>query len=588
MKKLISIITTLIIIGTGVFTNFSVNALMDDGITDGNFTYYKLSEKDGNIYLDDFVNYLSGKISSCFLQNYFISYYRYSFGDQDIYFYHYYAFDNSVTSIDLSYDNITTFDNVIAFGSSQLYVDNGTVTGFYGNQYGDYGIKNPGKYLSPMNFLLYKDGYCDNVQQFILKSNGLKIMVEDKDITPVDHSAPPNPFNVSYTPNLSIDMKRSGTLNAPGSPNDGMQITTEELKITISLNADYVDYFVRRSWEHNHAKDLGTSNNNSIQDLLSAYDGTESGTETSLEGLNKKLMFFITGANPLTATPRATVENSVYTYLSKQKYSIVDIDNGEINGSTSTATYANGLYPWFEFCDMSKYFENIKNITADEYKSFIENLPSKTITVKLENVFFSDDYPTYYPVLITDSTVPAFFSAFDLTSNSSPNGAIVFDKVNVDGTKHDDTVYDNGTFLSYWNNQPVQYVYLGNEFSFDDYPPYTPFVYNGSEYTTKGNPFSYVGDTAYKPDSYQSVNSDGTFSEERTASEQKKRDDEIKWQNNFSTDFGVGSITDLLNGTSTFYEFLTACIGILPSWFLTILASFFVVLLTLVVIKFVI
>ncbi|MEF2798378.1 MAG: hypothetical protein U0M95_10250 [Ruminococcus sp.] len=400
-------------------------------------------------------------------------------------------------------------------------------------------------------------------------------------------STPPAPFKVSYTPNLSVGMKRSGTLNAPGSPNDGMQITTEELKVTISLNADYVDYVVRRSWEYNHAKDLGASNDNSIQDLLSAYDGTDSGTETSLEGLNKKLMFFITGADPTTASPRAVVENSVYTYLSKQKYSIVDIDNGDINGSTSTATYANGLYAWFDFCDMSKYFEDIKNITADEYKSFIENLPFKTINIKLENVYFTDDYPTYYPVLITDSTSPTCFSGFKLTSGSPPNGAIVFDKVNADGTKHDDTVYDNGTFVDYWENKPSQYVYLGNEFSFDDYPDYTPFKYNDSEYTTKGNPFSYVGETAYKPDSYQSVNSDGTFSEERTAEEQKKHDDEIRWQNNFSTDFGVGSITDLLNGTSTFYEFLTACIGILPSWFLTILASFFVVLLALVVIKFV-
>lgn len=587
MKKLISIITTLIIIGTGVFTNFSVSALMDDGITDGAFTYYKLSKDDGNKHLGDFVNYLRGQIPSCFLQNYFIAYYRYSFGNQDIYTYRYYAFDSSVTSIDFSYDNVTNLEKVIAVGGSQLYVDNGTVTGFYSNSYGDIGITNPGNYYPNEKFLPYLDGYCDTSRLLILKSSGLKITIDNTDITPVDPSAVPSPFNVSYTPNLSVNMQRSGTLNAPGSPNDGMQITTEELKVTITLNPDYVEYVARRSWEYNHAKDLGASNDNSIQDLLSAYDGTESGTETSLEGLNKKLMFFITGANPSTASPRAVVENSVYTYLSKQKYSIVDIDNGDINGNTSTATYANGLYAWFDFCDMSKYFEDIKNITADEYKSFVENLPFKTINIKLENVYFTDDYPTYYPVLITDSTAPTCFSGFKLTSGSPPNGAIVFDKVNADGTKHDDTVYDNGTFVDYWENKPSQYVYLGNEFSFDDYPDYTPFKYNDSEYTTKGNPFSYVGDTAYKPDSYQSVNSDGTFSEERTAEEQKKHDDEIRWQNNFSTDFGVGSITDLLNGTSTFYEFLTACIGILPSWFLTILASFFVVLLALVVIKFV-
>lgn len=60
------------------------------------------------------------------------------------------------------------------------------------------------------------------------------------------------------------------------------------------------------------------------------------------------------------------------------------------------------------------------------------------------------------------------------------------------------------------------------------------------------------------------------------------------WSENFNSDFGIGSITDLLNGTSSFYGFLTACIGILPSWFMTILASFFIVLLSLVVVKFVV
>ncbi|WP_124101051.1 hypothetical protein [Ruminococcus sp. Marseille-P6503] len=588
MKKLISIITTLIIICTGVFSSLIARAEKGESYTSGNFTFYKLSSEDGNAYLGDFVDYLKGQIPSCFLLNYFISYSVYTFGSQDIYTYRYYAFDEPVTSIDLSYNLEKKLDKVIAYGSSQLYVTDNIVTGFYSNSYNTYGIDNPGKYIDSAKIVLYKDGFADNGQSLILNSQGLKIIADDVDITPVDPSAPPTPFTVSYTPNLSVNMKRSGILMAPGSPNDGIEITTEEIKVTICLNPDYVEYVARRSWEYNHARELGASDENSIQDLLSAYDGTESGTETSLEGLNKKLMFFITGANPSTASPRAVVENSVYTYLSKQKYSIVDIDNGEINGSTSTATYANGLYPWFDFCDMSKYFEDIKNITGSEYKNFIEDLPSKTITINLENVYFTDDYPTYYPVLITDSTAPVSFSAFDLTSDTSPNGAIIFNKENADGTKHDDTVYDNGTFVDYWENKPIQYVYLGNEFSFDDYPEYTPFKYNGDEYTTKGNPFSYTGDTAYKPDSYQSVNSDGTLSDERTAEEQKKYDDEIRWQNNFSTDFGVGSITDLLNGTSTFYEFLTACIAILPSWFLTILASFFVVLLALVVIKFVI
>lgn len=589
IKKLFALILTFIIMCSSVLFSFTASAVKGNSYVDGNFTYYDLSLEDGNSFLSDFTVHLKGQIPFYMYYNYMILYKVYSFGDKDVYIYYYYAFDSSVTEIDLKYNEFVELEKVVAYGSSNLYVYDNVFSGeYYSNAYNKYGIDNPGSFLSGYKVSLYKDKYYSPSDVYLLTSNGLKINVNGIDVTPTDSFSPPTPFIVSYTPHLSTNMKRTGTLQAPGSANDGMEVTTEELKVTIQLNKDYVEYVARRSWEYNHAKDFGASDNNDIQDLLSSYDGTDSGTDVSLDGLNKKLMFFISGADPSSASPRAVVENSVYTYLSKQKYSIVDVDNGEINGSTSTATYANGLYPWFEFCDLSEYFVNLNNITGDEYKNFIKNLPTKTLTIKLENVYFTNDYPSYFPIFITDSTVPVCFSAFDLTSDTPPNGAIIFNKKNADDTNHDDSVYDDGTFLSYWEHKPEQYVYLGNEFSFDTYPDYSPFEYNGNKYTTKGNPFGYVGDTAYKPDSYQSVNSDGTFSEERTAEEQKKYDDEIRWQNNFSSDFGVGSITDLLNGTSTFYEFLTACIAILPSWFLTILASFFVVLLALVVIKFVI
>lgn len=100
--------------------------------------------------------------------------------------------------------------------------------------------------------------------------------------------------------------------------------------------------------------EVGKLDSESIEAIL----GTKNLAEVfDLTGCGKsKCIYFISLSDP--SKPLRTVtQNSVYTYLSQQRYSIVDKDNGDIDGSTSTAVYANGLYPYFTV-DFKEYFKH--------------------------------------------------------------------------------------------------------------------------------------------------------------------------------------------------------------------------------------
>lgn len=201
MKKVLSffIVSVLFLFSFSL----SSSAVMDrEYIQSGSFYYYKLSYDDGNVFLGDFIDYLKGQIPTWHLQNYFIAYQCYSFGSQDIYVYYYYAFDKSVTSIDLSYNSAILLDKVIAVGSSQLYISDNTVTGYYGNFYGTYGIDNPGKYYSSYRSSVYKDGFADNGQTYILRSSNLQIYVDD---TLLDIGSFKSPVTVDIDFNKTLD-----------------------------------------------------------------------------------------------------------------------------------------------------------------------------------------------------------------------------------------------------------------------------------------------------------------------------------------------------------------------------------------------
>lgn len=198
MKKIFAFMLTFIIMFSSVLFSFTASAVKGNSYVDGNFTYYDLSLEDGNSFLSDFTVYLKGQIPFYMYYNYMILYKVYSFGDKDIYIYYYYAFDSSVTEIDLKYNEFVELEKVVAYGSSNLYVYDNVFSGeYYSNAYNKYGIDNPGSFLSGYKVSLYKDKYYSPSDVYLLTSNGLKINVNGIDVTPTYPSSPSTPFEAS-------------------------------------------------------------------------------------------------------------------------------------------------------------------------------------------------------------------------------------------------------------------------------------------------------------------------------------------------------------------------------------------------------
>lgn len=198
------------------------------------------------------------------------------------------------------------------------------------------------------SFSLYVDDdeQSHSYPNHIFKSN-IKITNNGDDITPTDPNAVPAPFSVTYSPDLKLNLKRKTS-----------DYETKSIDVTLTLNQDYLDWYIRRYAEMLGDKEVGTYDSASIKMILDSILNTlDVAKDFDLTGCGKsKCIYFISLSDP--SKPLRTVtQNSVYTYLSQQRYSIIDRDNGDIDGSTSTAVYANGLYPYFTV-DFNEYFKH--------------------------------------------------------------------------------------------------------------------------------------------------------------------------------------------------------------------------------------
>lgn len=437
------------------------------------------------------------------------------------------------------------------------------------------------------SFSLYVDDdeQSHSYPNHIFKSN-IKITNNGDDITPTDPNAVPAPFSVTYSPDLKLNLKRKTS-----------DYETKSIDVTLTLNQDYLDWYIRRYAEMKLNVEVGKLDSESIEAIL----GTKNLAEVfDLTGCGKsKCIYFISLSDP--SKPLRTVtQNSVYTYLSQQRYSIVDKDNGDIDGSTSTAVYANGLYPYFTV-DFKEYFKHTmqsdiasENCSYKKYQAVVKNLPSYQLSIPLENI----DAEKFEVISVLNSilTCETLFptesgqSVFDDSFKSAysvdrgPKGVSFnnIDYVDVDKWYTDDTGY-----LDYFSKSDCYSVYTA-KFSFDSYPKYVPLKDGkGNDIDMiKTNPFDYSMHPV-KPGTYQSVNKDGTLSEERTLEEQKKHDKD----NTFSKNFASVDYTDfssIFSTSSSYFEFLTASIRILPDWFIATFTAWFVTFLTLALIKYVI
>lgn len=437
------------------------------------------------------------------------------------------------------------------------------------------------------SFSLYVDDdeQSHSYPNHIFKSN-IKITNNGDDITPTDPNAVPAPFSVTYSPDLKLNLKRKTS-----------DYETKSIDVTLTLNQDYLDWYIRRYAEMKLNVEVGKLDSESIEAIL----GTKNLAEVfDLTGCGKsKCIYFISLSDP--SKPLRTVtQNSVYTYLSQQRYSIVDKDNGDIDGSTSTAVYANGLYPYFTV-DFKEYFKHTmqsdivsENCSYKKYQAVIKNLPTYQLSIPLENI----DAEKFEVISVLNSilTCETLFptesgqSVFDGSFKSAysvdrgPNGVNFnnIDYINVDKWDTDDTGY-----LDYFSKSDCYSVYTA-QFSFDSYPKYVPLKDGkGNDIDMiKTNPFDF-SKSPVAPGTYQSVNKDGSLSEERTLEEQKKHDKD----NTFSKNFASVDYTDfssIFSTSSSYFEFLTASIRILPDWFIATFTAWFVTFLTLALIKYVI
>ena len=439
--------------------------------------------------------------------------------------------------------------------------------------------------ISGYKFYFDDDEQSHSYPNHIFKSN-IKITNNGHVITPNDPNVVPAPFTVTYSPDLKLNLKRKTS-----------DYETKSIDVTLTLNQDYLDWYIRRYAEMKLNVEVGKLDSESIEAIL----GTKNLAEVfDLTGCGKsKCIYFISLSD--TSKPLRTVtQNSVYTYLSHQRYSIVDKDNGDIDGSTSTAVYANGLYPYFTV-DFKEFFKHTmqsdiasENCSYKKYQAVIKNLPTYQLSIPLENI----DAEKFEVISVLNSilTCETLFptesgqSVFDGSFKSAysvdrgPNGVNFnnIDYINVDKWDTDDTGY-----LDYFSKSDCYSVYTA-QFSFDSYPKYVPLKDGkGNDIDMiKTNPFDF-SKSPVAPGTYQSVNKDGSLSEERTLEEQKKHDKD----NTFSKNFASVDYTDfssIFSTSSSYFEFLTASIRILPDWFIATFTAWFVTFLTLALIKYVI
>lgn len=358
----------------------------------------------------------------------------------------------------------------------------------------------------------------------------------DNDLTP-DPNAPPAPFTVDYSPALSEGMSRKGTLVAPGASNDGQEIESNGLNVRVTLT----DKFLK---------------------LRDSYD--------ELKDYTYEFVCYITTSPPDKSSYEDSVKNAVYTSLDYGKYmyttsGVVD-DVTDDNNEPTEWIKAEGINAGYIIGKGGK----VKNVTIN-----LENLDSSQFTA---------DTKLYIVVYgrLTSLSVPTP-DYFDLDNQGylCNQGSLNTKQI---VTVNADPETGEGTDVV----MPDYYCVTSTAFNYKDYPEYKPKIFkNGAEMDTN-KPFTDYLDKKLTPDYMYDYDMDKKGESGLAPDDFKKYEEQKKLDANFgSVDFGLDSIKSVFDGSSDFFKFLTASIGILPTTFLTILISFFVIMLAICVVKWV-
>ena len=365
----------------------------------------------------------------------------------------------------------------------------------------------------------------------------MKITNNGIDVTPVDPNAPPVPFIVDYSPSLSEGMSRKGTLVAPGASNNGQEIESNGLNVRVTLTDEFIK-------------------------LRDSYD--------ELKDYTYEFVCYITTSPPEKSSYEKSVKNAVYTSLDYGKYmyttsGVVD-DVTDDNKEPTEWIKAEGINAGYIIGKGG----TVKNVTIN-----LENLDSSQFTADTKLYIV-----VYGRLTSLSGPTPDYFD-LDNQGYLCNQGSL--------NTKQIVTVNaDPETGEGIDVVMPDYYCVTSTAFNYKDYPEYKPKIFkNGAEMDTN-KPFTDYLDKKLTPDYMYDYDMDKNGESGLAPDDFEKYEEQKNLDKNFgSVDFGLDSIKSVFDGSSDFFKFLTASIGILPTTFLTILISFFVVMLAICVVKWV-
>lgn len=401
----------------------------------------------------------------------------------------------------------------------------------------------------------------------------MKIFNNGDDVTPEDPNAPVKPFTVSYSRKLSTGMSRSGTLSAPGAKNDGETITNNNIDVTVKLTDEYK------------------------QAIQKALDKDPKATQYTYQ-----YVLFITPYDPNIFGTKKAMDGAIYTYLNKSKY-VLSTAYGKTKSITTTdSKYDTVSTPDSSSTDTSS--SNVGEMTSENADGVANSafcngvtplfgLPianganmTNTHTINLENIKGSDklgEQDILYIVVVGKRY---------LYETGAEGYAKDFYANNAEFKTFYKELPDNAVASKinglYGGNGYDFYTVVSDGFSFKDYPDYKPLEINGVEYPTD-KPISDMLDDPFPPSKITDY--DGL--ENGTDFDTKEDFDDYinnkKYDEQYGTfNFNLTDISSIFDGSSDFFKFMTASIGILPPIFITILIAFFTIMLAICLVKWVV
>ena len=401
----------------------------------------------------------------------------------------------------------------------------------------------------------------------------MKIFNNGDDVTPEDPNAPIKPFTVSYSRKLSTGMSRSGTLSAPGAKNDGETITNNNIDVTVKLTDEYK------------------------QAMQKALDKDPKATQYTYQ-----YVLFITPYDPNIFGTKKAMDGAIYTYLNKSKY-VLSTAYGKTKSITTTdSKYDTVSTPDSSSTDTSS--SNVGEMTSENADGVANSafcngvtplfgLPianganmTNTHTINLENIKGSDklgEQDILYIVVVGKRY---------LYETGAEGYAKDFYANNAEFKTFYKELPDNAVASKinglYGGNGYDFYTVVSDGFSFKDYPDYKPLEINGVEYPTD-KPISDMLDDPFPPSKITDY--DGL--ENGTDFDTKEDFDDYinnkKYDEQYGTfNFNLTDISSIFDGSSDFFKFMTASIGILPPIFITILIAFFTIMLAICLVKWVV